>query len=78
MEAGVPPEKALFLHIYDDTLSSRRKVNLAGNVRFGSGIAFLELYPRYYATFWNWITNGKFIGSDQFVMTETCMRYRSS
>jgi len=77
-EAGVPPEKVLFLHVRNDELSSRCRVNIAGNAWFGSGRAFLELYPRYYATFWDWITNGKFIGSDQFVMTETCMRYRSS
>ena len=77
-EAGIPPEKVLFLHVRNDAVNSRGRVNLAGNAWFGSGRAFLKLYPRYYATFWDWIDSGKFIGSDQFVLTETCMRYRSS
>jgi len=77
-ESGVPLKKVLFLHVRNDDLSKIGRVNLAGNAWYGSASAFLELYPRYYATFWDWISKGKFIGSDQFVMTETCRRYKSS
>ena len=77
-DAGVSPSKVFVLHVRNDDLNSKARVNVGGNAWFGSAGAFLDLYPRYYTTFWDWIHNGKFIGSDQFVMTETCRRYQSS
>ena len=74
--AGVEKGRVLMLHVRSDSLDSPRRVNIAGNSFFGSDEAFLALYKRYYETFWDWISvKDKFIGSDQFVMTETCYRY---
>ncbi len=74
--AGVPKEKVLLLHVRDDPPESDARVNIAGNGFFGTAKAFLALYTKYYETFWDWIhVKNKLIGSDQFVMTETCMRY---
>jgi hypothetical protein len=77
-EAGVPEEKVLLLHVRNDKLTSPSRVNIAGNAFVGTGRAFLEFYPKYYETFWHWISIKKFIGSDQFVMTETCRRYKAN
>lgn len=76
-EAGVAEEKLLLLHVRNDPLTSPSRVNIAGNAFVGTDKAFLEFYPRYYDTFWHWISIKKFIGSDQFVMTETCRRYKA-
>jgi len=75
-EAGIPEEKLLLLHVRNDKLSSPSRVNIAGNAFVGTVKSFMEFYPRYYQTFWDWISIKKFIGSDQFVMTETCRRYK--
>jgi len=77
-EAGVPEEKILLLHVRNDGLDSPARVNIAGNSFVGTGRAFLDFYPKYYQTFWHWVTIKKFIGSDQFVITEACRRYRSN
>ncbi len=77
--AGVPNEKILVLHVRNDGLDAPGRVNVAGNSFFGSAEAFLTFYNNYYTTFWDWIrVKNKFIGSDQFVMTETCRRYAES
>ena len=76
-EAGVPDEKLLVMHVRNDGLDAPGRVNIAGNSFGGTGRAFLEFYPKYYHTFWHWISIEKFIGSDQFVMTETCRRYKT-
>ena len=75
---GVPKEKVLVMHVRNDPLDAPGRVNVAGNSFFGTGEAFLIFYRNYYNTFYDWITvKNKFIGSDQFVMTETCRRYAS-
>jgi len=76
-EAGIPEEKLLVVHVRNDPLDAPARVNVAGNSFVGTGHAFLNIYSKYYQTFWHWITIRKFIGSDQFVMTETCRRYRT-
>ena len=76
-EAGVAASKVFVLHVRNDGLDSIARVNIGGNAWFGSATAFLDLYTKFYATLWDWIYKGKFIGSDQFVMTETCRRYRN-
>ncbi len=74
--AGVPKEKVLVMHVRNDPLEAVARVNVAGNCFFGTAEAFLQFYTNYYTTFWDWISvKNKFIGSDQFVMTETCRRY---
>ncbi len=73
--AGVPENKLLLLHVRNDGLDSEARVNIAGNSFVGTGRAFLDFYPKYFQTFWHWVSIKKFIGSDQFVMTETCRRY---
>lgn len=75
-EKGIPEEKLLLLHVRNDNLSSPSRVNIAGNAFVGTVKSFMEFYPRYYQTFWDWVSIQKFIGSDQFVMTETCRRYK--
>ena len=73
---GVPKEKVLLMHVRNDPLDAVARVNVAGNCFFGTATAFLQFYTNYYTTFWDWISvKNKFIGSDQFVMTETCRRY---
>ncbi|GFH46807.1 hypothetical protein CTEN210_03281 [Chaetoceros tenuissimus] len=74
---SVPEEKLLLLHVRNDPLSSPSRVNIAGNSFVGSGKSFLTIYEKYYETFWDWVSIEKFIGSDQFVMTETCRRYKA-
>lgn len=74
---SVPEEKLLLLHVRNDPLSSPSRVNIAGNSFVGSAKSFLTVYEKYYETFWDWISIKKFIGSDQFVMTETCRRYKA-
>lgn len=77
-ERGVPLEKVLVMHVRNDSLDKPGRVNVAGNTFFGTAQAFLDFYDNYYQTFYDWIAvKDKFIGSDQFVMTETCMRYAS-
>ncbi len=76
-EDGIAEEKLVLLHVRNDPLSSRARVNIAGNSFLGTTRSFQEFYPKYYETFWDWISMKKFIGSDQFVMTETCRRYQS-
>ncbi len=78
-EEGVPEEKVLVMHVRNDPLDAIARVNVAGNSFFGTDKAFLTFYKNYYSTFYDWIAvKNKFIGSDQFVMTETCRRYASS
>jgi len=73
----VPQNKVLLLHVRNDPLDSIARVNIAGNAFYGTSQAFLNLYTKYYHTFWDWIHNHhKFIGSDQFVITETCRRHK--
>ncbi len=74
---GVSEEKLLLLHIRDDELDAVARVNIAGNSFVGTCRAFLEFYPLYFQTFWDWVSKKKFVGSDQFVITEACRRYRS-
>ena len=75
-DLGVPREKMLFLHVRNDDLESEARVNIAGNSYFGTKDALLAFYFQYYLTFWDWVKKkNKFIGSDQFVLTETCRRY---
>ena len=76
-EAGVPKEKLLVHHVRGDPLDAPGRVNVAGNSYYGTKEAFLNMYPRYYETLWDWVkVKNKFIGSDQFVLTETCRRYK--
>jgi hypothetical protein len=78
-KAGVPKEKVLVMHVRGDPLTAVARVNVAGNTFIGTGGAFLTFYTNYFTTFWDWIkVKNKFIGSDQFVMTETCRRYEKS
>lgn len=75
---GVPEEKVLVMHVRNDGLDAPGRVNVAGNMFLGTGDAFLTFYEHYFKTFYDWIAvKNKFIGSDQFVMTETCRRYAS-
>mmetsp|Transcript_32571 Transcript_32571/g.43296 ORF Transcript_32571/g.43296 Transcript_32571/m.43296 type:complete len:381 (+) Transcript_32571:134-1276(+) len=78
-DAGVHPSKVLLLHVRGDGLdrTGKDRVAIAGNSFSGTPEAFLEFYDKYYITMWDWITKGIFVGSDQFVMTETCYRYPS-
>eukprot|EP00815_Leptocylindrus_aporus_P007786 CAMPEP_0116066424 /NCGR_PEP_ID=MMETSP0322-20121206/10366_1 /TAXON_ID=163516 /ORGANISM="Leptocylindrus danicus var. apora, Strain B651" /LENGTH=376 /DNA_ID=CAMNT_0003552959 /DNA_START=139 /DNA_END=1269 /DNA_ORIENTATION=- len=75
--AGVPPSKVMLIHVRNDPLSTRgiNKVATAGNAFIGTKEAMYELYEKYYETLWSWVIEKKFLGSDQFVMTETCYRY---
>ena len=75
-ELGVPRQKVFVLHVRNDGLESNARVNVAGNSYLGTKEAFLTFYFQYFQTLWDWIkTKDKFIGSDQFVLTETCRRY---
>lgn len=76
-EDGIAENELVVLHVRDDPISAVARVNVAGNAFLGTRDGFLKFYPKYYETFWDWISIKKFIGSDQFVMTETCRRYRS-
>ena len=67
------------MHVRNDKLESVARVNVAGNCFFGTAEAFLAFYTNYYTTFWDWISvKNKFIGQEQFVMTETCRRYKNN
>uniref|UniRef100_A0A7S3Q266 Uncharacterized protein n=1 Tax=Chaetoceros debilis TaxID=122233 RepID=A0A7S3Q266_9STRA len=76
-EDGIGENELVLLHVRDDPISAVARVNIAGNAFLGTSDSFLNFYPKYYETFWDWISIEKFIGSDQFVMTETCRRFRS-
>ena len=65
-EAGVPDEKLLVMHVRNDGLDAPGRVNIAGNSFVGTGRAFLEFYPKYYHTFWHWISIEKFIATHFF------------
>ncbi|KAL7533583.1 hypothetical protein ACHAWF_004551, partial [Thalassiosira exigua] len=76
-KAGVPDTKMLLLHIRNETREHHgyRKVCTAGNMFVGHKKAVRNMYHRYYATLWDMIKRGEFVGSDQMVMCETCYRY---
>mmetsp|Transcript_2852 Transcript_2852/g.4490 ORF Transcript_2852/g.4490 Transcript_2852/m.4490 type:complete len:400 (+) Transcript_2852:3-1202(+) len=78
-QAGVPTSKVLLLHVRNDSLelTGKGRVATAGNSFTGTPEAFYDMYDKYYLTFWDWVVNKLFIGSDQFVMSETCYRYPS-
>lgn len=77
ISAGVPSSKVMLIHVRNDPLSTRgiNKVATAGNAFIGTKEAMYEFYDKYYETLWSWVIEKKFLGSDQFVMTETCYRY---
>jgi hypothetical protein len=77
-EKGVPEEKLLLLHVRNDEVGAEARVNIGGGSFVGTGRAFLEFYPLYFQTLWHWASLKKFIGAEQFVLTETCRRYKSN
>ncbi len=77
--AGVADESVLVLHVRNDPLDRIPRVNVGAGAFFARGEALLDYYTKFFITFWDWIhVQNKFIGQEQFVMTETCRRYISA